>query len=240
MCRAVLKGCARRSLNAGAALVVMAAVMAPATASAQQSLNFTVGGFVPRPEDSRTRDDVLVNNLDFLAYNIKDFNGPTFGGEWLSGFADKFETGLGIGFYQRSTPAVYRKFVNANGSEIEQDIKLRVIPFTATVRFLPMGHNNGVEPYIGAGVGVFAWRYSETGQFLATDRSIFRGNFVDKGSATGPVILGGVRIPVGPWGVGGEIRYQSAEGKLAASNDFAGTKIDLGGFTYNFMVHVRF
>lgn len=229
----------RAILNRCAAFAVLAVVLAPATASAQQTVNFTVGAFVPRGEDGRSRNDVLVNNLDFLSFNIKDFNGVTVGGEWLTGLGDLFEAGLGVGYYQRSTPAVYSRFVNADGSEIEQDIKLRVVPFTATVRFLPLGHH-GVEPYVGAGVGVFHWRYSETGQFLATDRSIFRGNFVGTGNATGPVILGGVRIPVGSWGVGGEIRYQKAEGDLPLNEDFAGTKIDLGGFTYNFTIHVRF
>src|SRR5207253_10385722 len=109
-----------------------------------------------------------------------------------------------VAFYQSSVPTVYTDFVNTNGSEIEQTLKLRVIPFTATVRWLPMGHHNGVEPYLGAGVGVFNYRYSESGQFLATDRSIFRGTFVGSGTATGPVILGGIRVPVGSWGVGGE------------------------------------
>jgi outer membrane protein W len=227
-------------LRACATLAVVAVVMTPASASAQQSLNFSLGGFVPRAEDARTQDDVLVNNLDFLAYNIEDFRGAAFGAEWLAALGDKFEAGLGLGFYQRSTPAVYLDFTNANGTEIEQDIKLRVIPFTATVRFLPMGHGNGVEPYIGAGVGVLSWRYSETGQFLATDRTIFRDSFVGKGSATGPVILGGVRFPLGAWGAGFEIRHQSAEGNLPSEEDFAGDKIDLGGFTYNFTIHVRF
>jgi hypothetical protein len=224
----------------GLVLAVAAVGLTPTIVSAQQTLNFTVGGFVPRGEDGRRRDDVLVNNLDFLAFNIKDFNGATVGAEWLTGLGDKFEAGLGLSFYQRSTPAVYLFDINSNGTEIEQDIKLRVVPFTATVRYLPMGHHHGVEPYIGAGVGVMAWRYSETGQFLATDRSIFRGNFVGKGSATGPVILGGIRFPLGAWGAGFEIRHQSAKGNLPAAEDFAGSTIDLGGFTYNFTVHVRF
>jgi hypothetical protein len=226
----------RRMILAAAAVVFLV----PSIASAQQSLNFSVGGFVPRGEDGRDRDDVLVNNLDFLAFNIKDFSGATVGAEWLASLGDKFEAGLGTGYYARTVPTVYLEFVNNNGTEIEQDIKLRVVPFTATIRFLPMGHGNGIEPYIGGGVGVLAWRYSETGQFLATDSSIFRGNFVTKGSASGPLILGGIRIPVGAWGLGFEARHQSGEGKIPAEDDFAGTTIDLGGFTYNFTVHVRF
>jgi hypothetical protein len=231
---------ALKVVKASMVAAAAAVLLVPSIASAQQSLNFSVGGFVPRGEDGRDRNDVLVNNLDFLAFNIKDFSGATVGAEWLTSLGDKFEAGLGTGYYARTVPTVYLDFVNNNGTEIEQDIKLRVVPFTATVRFLPMGHGNGIEPYIGGGVGVLAWRYSETGQFLATDSSIFRGNFVTNGSASGPLILGGIRIPVGSWGLGFEARHQSAEGKIPAEDDFAGTKIDLGGFTYNFTVHVRF
>ena len=229
-----------RLITAGLVTLVVLGFVGTPVASAQQQVSFSVGGFSPRAEGARTSGDVLVNNLDFLAFDIKDFSGPLFGAEWLTALGDKFDAGLGVSFYQRSVPTVYTSFVNANSSEIEQTMKLRVIPFSATVRFLPMGHHNGVEPYIGAGVGVLSYRYSETGQFLATDRSIFRGDFVGSGTATGPVILGGIRVPVGSWGVGGEIRYQSADGKLPADQDFSGSKIDLGGLTYTFTINVRF
>jgi len=246
----------RRLISSGSRFCATAGVVgvivgfvAPVAASAQQMLNFTVGGFVPHGRDcispgcrDRTNGDVLVNNLDFLAFNIKDFNGPTVGAEYLVGLGNSLEAGLGVGYYNRTAPAVYLDFGNSDGSEIEQDLKLRVIPFSATVRFLPMGRNNGlgIQPYIGGGVGVFAWRYTETGQFLATDSSIFRDTFEGSGSVAGPVILGGVRFPIGPVGVGGEVRWQKAEGDLPASEGFGGTKIDLGGMTYNFTVGFRF
>ena len=223
-----------------AALVAGAGLVGTPKASAQQQVSFSIGGFSPKSEDGRASGDVLVKNLDFLAFRISDFRGPLFSAEYLVGLGDNFDAGLGAGYYQRTVPTVYTAFVNTNGTEIEQDLKLRVVPFTATVRWLPMGHHHGVEPYLGAGVGVFNYRYSESGQFLATDRSIFRGTFVGSGTATGPVILGGIRVPVGSWGVGGELRWQSAEGKLPADQDFAGSTIDLGGITYTFTINVRF
>jgi outer membrane protein W len=229
----------RRFVSFGAGALVIGLLATP-IASAQQSLNLYVGAFSLRAEDARDKNDVLLNNLNFLAFNIKDFNGPTVGGEWLIGLGDNFEGSLGVGFQTRTVPTVYLNFVNTNGTEIEQDLKLRVVPFTATVRFLPLGRHNGIVPYIGAGVGVFNYRYSESGQFLATDRTIFRDTFVGSGSATGPVVLGGVRVPVGSWGIGGEIRYQSAKGDLPSDQDFSGSKIDLGGFNYLFTVNVRF
>jgi outer membrane protein W len=230
----------RRLTTAGLVTLVVLGFLGTPVASAQQQLSFSVGGFSPRAVDARSNNDVLVNNLDYLAFRVSDFSGPLFGAEYLSGLGDNFDAGIGIGFYQRTVPTVYTDFVNNNGTEIEQDLKLRIVPFTATVRWLPMGHHNGVEPYIGAGVGVFNYRYSESGQFLATDQSIFRGTFVGSGTATGPVILGGIRVPVGSWGVGGELRYQSAEGKLPADQDFSGSKIDLGGFSYTFTINIRF
>ena len=230
----------RRLIPASLAALVVLGLMGTPVASAQQQLVFSVGGFSPRTEDARAKGDVLVNNLDYLAFNLSDFSGPLVGAEFLTSLGDHFDAGVGVGFYQRTVPTVYTKFTNSNGSEIEQDLKLRVVPFTATVRWLPMGHRNGVEPYIGAGVGVFNYRYSESGQFLATDRSIFRGTFIGSGTATGPVILGGIRVPVGSWGVGGELRYQSAEGSLPKDQDFSGSKIDLGGFSYTFTINVRF
>jgi outer membrane protein W len=230
----------RRLTTAALVTLVILGFVGTPVASAQQQVSFSVGGFSPHAEDARPSTDVLVKNLNFLAFRIGDFSGPVFGAEYLAGLGDKFDAGLGIGFYQRTVPTVYTEFTNSNGTEIQQDLKLRVVPFSATVRWLPMGHHNGVEPYIGAGVGVFNYRYSESGQFLATDQSIFRGTFIGSGTAVGPVILGGIRVPVGSWGVGGELRYQSAEGDLPADQDFAGSKIDLGGFTYTFTINVRF
>jgi opacity protein-like surface antigen len=223
-------------------LAVMALVAVPMTASAQQSLNLSLGGFSPRAEDARSNQDVLVQDRSFLDFNVADLNGFTVGGEYLIGLGNNFDAGLGVGFYQRSTPAVDRfNEFEGTGDPIVADLKLRVVPLSATFRFLPLGHNDGVQPYIGAGVGVFAWRYSESGDFVASDnQTIIHGNFVGSGTATGPVVLGGVRVPIGSVGVGGEIRWQSAQGTLPEDQDFAGTKIDLGGFTYSFTLNFRF
>jgi outer membrane protein W len=223
-----------------------ASLLAPTTVHAQQSLNIYLGGFSPNGLDSRIREngqsnDVLVNNLDFLAFNIKDFKAGTVGAEYLVGLNEWLDAGLGVGVYKRSVPSVYADFVNDNGSEIEQSLKLRIIPFTATLRLLPLGRSAPVRPYIGAGIGAFNWRYSESGAFVDfRDNSIFTASFVGKGTATGPVILGGVRFPVGAWDIGGEVRYQKAEGDLPAAQEFSATKVDLGGWTYAATFNIRF
>lgn len=234
----------RLFVSLGAAALVCGFVATPA-ASAQQSVNLFIGAFHPRAEDARDPEDVLVGNRSLqhpLVFSISDFDGATVGGEWLIGLGDIFEAGLGLGFYQRSVPTVNRDRVfEGTGAEIESTLKLRVVPFSATVRFVPFGRHAAFQPYVGAGVGAFAWRYSESGDFLASDDvSIVHGTFTGSGGAGGPVVLGGVRVPLGRIGVGGEIRYQSARRNLPSDQGFAGTKIDLGGFNYLFTMNIGF
>jgi hypothetical protein len=216
----------------------------PASAHAQQSFSLYLGGFVPRGEDARSDDDVLVANLTngrfSLEFDVDDFNGATVGGEWLFGLTDHVDAGLGIGVYSKTVPSLYSFLTHANRDEIEQDLKLRIVPFTATVRFLPLGRRDGIEPYIGAGVGVFAYRYSEIGEFVDPfDLTIFQDRYVKSGATAGPVVLGGVAFPVGSWSIGGEIRYQSAQGELP-EDEFIAREIDLGGFNYLATFKVRF
>src|SRR4051794_22233901 len=105
----------RRVITAALLSVVILGFVGTPVASAQQQVSFSVGGFSPRSFDGRPSTDVLVNDLDFLAFRVSDFNGPLFGAEYLAGLGNNFDAGLGIGFYQRTVPTVYTEFTNANG-----------------------------------------------------------------------------------------------------------------------------
>ena len=223
--------------------VLMAAGLLAATAreaSAQQTLNFSVGYFTPRGEDARAEGDVLNANRNFLAFDISDFNGASIGAEWLVPIGDYIEAGAGLSFSRRTVASVYSNFVDIDGSEIEQDLRLRLVPIDLTVRVLPLGQRNALQPYFGAGLAINSWRYSESGEFIdfGRNREIFRDQYVADGNETGPVFLGGIRFGGEGFTVGGEIRFRSAEAEL--DERFAGPKIDLGGWTYNFTAGVRF
>ena len=222
------------------ALCVVVLLGAPSAVLAQQAINLSLGGFVVKGEDARVDDDVLVANRELLSFDIKDFNSGSIGIEGLLPFGEFFEAGVGAAFTTRTVPTVYDDFVNRDGSEIEQDLKLRVAPVTATLRVLPFGRSRAVQPYLGGGVGFFAYRYSEVGDFVDfTDRSVFREQYVAKGTKAGGVALAGIRFPVGDrWSLGGEVRYQHASVDL--SDDFLGSKLDLGGFHYLGTIHVKF
>src|SRR5688572_18613776 len=134
-------------------LGLVAGAVSPAFA--QQTINFQFGFFTIRGEDARVDDDVLVANRSLLVFDFKDFNGPVFGGEWLVPLGNFVEAGAGLSFYRRTVGTVYEDFTHFDDSEIEQELRLRVIPVAFTVRVLPLGQSSAVQPYFGGGLGVF-------------------------------------------------------------------------------------
>jgi hypothetical protein len=229
-----------RRLLTFATVLIAGTFAIPSNSYAQQAVNFYLGGFVPRGYDARDRDDVLRDNLNVLDFHLSDFNGATVGAEWLVGLGEHFDAGLGVGYYSNTVFSEDRDFEYPNGDPITQDLKLRIVPFTATIRYLPIGRSDAFEPYIGAGVGVLSFRYRETGDFVDEYPIILQDRtFTGTGAATGPVILGGARFPIGAVSIGGEIRYQYAKGDLPRDQFFAPT-IDLGGFSYLATVKLRF
>lgn len=236
-----------------AGLMGLAFVAAPTSAQAQVDnlIGGTFGGFLLRGEDGRADDDVLNQRLTYLAFDISDFNGVIFGGEYLVGIGDWIEAGVGVSYYQRTVPSVYLEYTDADGSEIEQDTKFRNVPVTASVRFFPIGRSTPIQPYVGGGVNFYRWRFSESGEFLDFSAPFpcggdvcyptFRGTFTDDGNSTGPVFIGGVRAPVTPnFLIGGEFRWQGGTADLDPDVNFGTNTLDLGGYVVQATFHVKF
>jgi outer membrane protein W len=224
------------------AVIMAMSSVASAQAQTTQAVNLGVGWFMVRGEDARD-NDVLIEDLQSLAFEVKDFNGPLVNGEWLIGFGDRIELGLGAGFYQRTVPSVYADVVDSDGTEIEQDLKLRIVPVSATVRFLPFGGPGDFQPYVGGGVSLLNWKYSEVGEFVDfSDNSIFQDRYLASGSTVAPVILGGVRVPFGGdvFAFNGEIRWQGGKGDLPEDSGLLSDTIDLGGVSFIAGFHMRF
>ncbi len=208
----------------------------------QSSLSLNLGYFALRGEDTRISDDVIIENLGLFAFGLDQFNNASVGAEWLVGFGEYVEVGFGVGFYQQTVLSVYDDFVNVDGTEIEQDFKLHVAPVTGTARFFPFGQRSAIQPYAGAGVGFFNWRYSEVGEFVDfTTFDVFRDRFVAEGNDVGAVYLGGVRVLAGSrFAVGVEVRYQDVQGVVGIDQGFLEERIDLGGLTTSFTFNVGF
>jgi hypothetical protein len=221
-------------------LALAAILMCARAAHAQQTLNFTIGYFVPLGEDSRAPGDVLANNRTFLAFDMSEFGGASVGGEWLVSLGRFFEAGAGISYSGQTVASVYRDFVDPDGTEIDQDLELRLVPIAFTFRVLPFGQSLPFQPYVGGGLGIINWRYRESGEFIdfGAGRVIIEETYEATGSSTGPMVVGGVRFAGPRLSAGGEITYQDADGDLPIG--FAGSTIDLAGWTYNFTIGMRF
>jgi opacity protein-like surface antigen len=231
-----------RKLMLIAMVVVVAGTFTAMPARAQSTVSFNLGYFVPRSLDSRGTGDVLFENLNYLSFNFDDFRNVTFGGDYLYPIGDFIEVGGGIGYYSRSVPSVYTDWVNSDGSEIVQELKLRIVPITATVRVLPLSKNLPVQPYVGVGVAILPWRYSETGDFVDfSTGDIFRNTYAASGTNVGPTVLGGVRLALArKFALGFEVRWQHGTGTLPPELLFSGNTIDLGGMSYNGTFNFKF
>lgn len=210
------------------------------------SISFRVGGFFPNGES-----DIWNENLDNLTFEMSDFNGATAGVEF-NWFASRFLTvGFAIDFYRKTVGTEYRDFVDTSGASIFQDLTLEVTPITVTVKFTPLGNGSPgyggergspIVPWVGAGVGVYAFTYEEAGEFIDfSDLSIIDGPFIaEEETGFGVHVAGGLMVPIGlDWDVFGEARYSIVEGDLG--DDFVGfDPIDLGGFSFHFGASYRF
>jgi hypothetical protein len=222
------------------AALACAAICLAAPVSAQQTVNFSLGYFAPKVYEWRVPGDVLVANNSFLIFDMDDFGGGAVGGEWLVALNRFLEAGAGIQYTQQTVPSVYAEYVDPDGSEVDQETRLRRLPIDFTVRVLPFGQDIGVQPYVGGGLTAMNWHYKEFGEFINFDagRVIFPGEFSDEGTDVGGVIVAGIRFAGRRGSAGFEVRYHDADTQL--SPDFAGPRLDLGGWTYSFTGGFRF
>jgi hypothetical protein len=228
----------RIATNVG--LLIAAVLICVSPAQAQQTVNFTLGHFSAFDPNSRTSGDVINENLTFLVFDPDEFGGASIGGEWLVGLGRFLEAGAGVSYTAQTVPSFYQDFVDPDGTEVDQDLHLRITPIAFTVRVGLFGPSTPIQPYFGGGLGIFNWKYRESGEFIDFNagRTIFVDTFEATGNSTGAIVLGGVRFAGARFSAGGEIRYQHASGDLPV--DFSASKIDLGGWTYNFTIGARF
>jgi hypothetical protein len=238
------------------ALILAALAAAPPTAAADTLFGGTFGIFIPRGEDGRATGDVLTETFGFRngfrtlwddvgdTEPIRLFSGPAINGEVLFGLGDFVEAGVGIGYYSKSRDSFYTDFEDIDGTEIEQTTRLRIVPLSVTVRAFPIGRTTPVQPYVGGGINFYRWQYREVGEFIDfSDPSlpVFDDAFTDDGTATGGTFLFGVRVPIGRvMNVGGEGRWQGGTADLDPALNFAGDRVDLGGWTAAATFHLRF
>ena len=158
--------------------------------------------------------------------------------------ASCFDAGLGVGYLQRSTvPSVYADFVNderrGDRAGPASCASCRSRRRSGSCRSADRAASSRTSaPASASSTGATR----ETGEFVDFSddehlpRQLRRSGHGDRAGR----FSAACRFPIGPLGVGGEVRYQNADGDLPVDQDFAADKIDLGGCTYLATFNVRF
>ena len=208
---------------------------------AQQTFNVSLGYFTVRGR-GRARRRRRAQRQPQLSRpsTINDFNGASIGGEWLIPVGRYIEAGAGVAFTRRTVPTVYTRFVNAErlgnraGSPAADGAGSVHVPCAAarSGQRLP---------------AVSRWRSGCHHLALQRIRPVRRHARPEHlqqlvrrigHRRPGRSRWAGFASPAIALASGFEIRYQAAEADLPPP--FAGTKIDLGGWSYLFTVGVRF
>jgi opacity protein-like surface antigen len=239
--------------RATAAVLALGLVAASPAAGWASGLELRIGGFFPRAQsdlfddinelyspDSR-RDECTETTCPGVRKN--DFNGVYGGAEYSFNLADHVEMGIHLDGYSRSIPSIYRDFSRPNGSDIEQQLRLTVVPLGVSLRVLPADRYAAIQPYATVGADVFFYKYEEFGDFIdffSDELDISSDSFKSEGAALGGHAAAGLRIPIGhDFAITAEGRYQFAQ-KKRMNDDFDQNVIDLSGASATIGIRLRF
>ena len=180
------------------------------------SFSVRLGLFSPRG-DSR----LWVENVETFDYAVTDFNSLFAGVEFDLELNEYVDIAMGADGYSRTVASRYRDFVRDDGSEVVQNVRLRVVPLTAGVRFFPAGKFHALLPYVTAGLGIYVYEYREEGEFIDfTTSEIFGAVFYDRGVTAGLYAAAGLEASLSPgFSVFGEFRRHFA--RADHGGDFA-------------------
>ncbi len=201
-----------------------------------QSLNMKIGLFVPS-----MNSDLWQINLDNLTFSKSDMINVYYAGEYEVFLSRYTSFSLEIGSYIKSVQAQYKDYEFDDGSPIFQNIQLRLTPVEANIKLYPMGRRYRIFPFIGAGVGVYAWTYQQWGDFIN-----FEDNSVNEGFAETRRFAFGLNGRLGlvfrfhpRLAFALEGKYHYLKGHL--NEFFQGfNSLDLGGFTANASINIYF
>lgn len=201
-----------------------------------QSMNLKIGLFAPRMQS-----ELWDTNLENLALSRSDMMSVYYGAEYEMYLSRYASFSLEIGSYNRTVYSQYRDYTFQNGDPIFQDVTLRLTPMEVNFKVYPLGHRNRVFPFFGAGVGVYAWTYQQSGDFINfEDGSINNGFAETKTFSIGfNGRLGLVFRFYSRLALALEGKYQYLKGRLSGYfQDF--DLLDLGGFTANLSLNIYF
>ncbi len=232
-------------------LTLPALLVAGASRASAGGFDVRVGAFFPKGNESLFQDlnSLYTPNAD-PARGVKgsDFNSVFGGIEYNTVVAPNVEVGVSLDGYGRTVNTSYRDYTRPSGGEIQQTLKLDMVPVGVTIRLVPTSKRARFAPYVGGGVDAVFYTYEEQGDFVDfgdPTYPILADRFKDSSVAFGVHVAGGFRVYLNhDFALVAEGRYQWAKKNMG--QDFAPNesglvnRIDLSGASVVVGLHVRF
>lgn len=229
-------------------LLIASALLAlvPGVADAGD-IHARIGAFFPRADMGRENslfadvNELFTRDSSLAGIDSGDWVGAFGGAEYSIGIGELLEVGLHVDGYGRSLDTFYRDFEDDVGRDIQQTLRLTVVPTGITLRIAP-GNRAGIEPYVGGGIDAVWYRYEEFGDFIDffdPAQPIVPDAFEADGWAFGAHAVAGVRVPLNyDFALVAEGRYLWAQDDMG--QDFRLNHIDLSGGSVTLGVLIRF
>jgi opacity protein-like surface antigen len=229
-------------------VLVAAAVLAVPVSASAGDLTLRVGAFIPSVNSNLFSDDSdlysRVGSGDATPAGLKksDWIGVSGGLAYFSKIAPNVQLGVSVDGYGRQFDTSYRNYTRPDGSEVQQTLRVRMIPLGLSIRIAPTSRRARLAPYIEFGGDAISYKYEEFGDFIDfQDDSlpVKSDAFVSEGFGFGYHVAAGLKIPISPdFSIVGEGRYQHAKDRMG--DDFRNNEIDLSGWTATVGFNVRF
>lgn len=191
-------------------IVLIAAFIFAAALPAQQ-INVKFGYIMPF-QSSDLWDDNIYN----LAYEKADFNALNFSIEYQHQFHRNFSFYVEGGRYKRTVNSEYRDYEYQDGSPIVQSMHLDLTSLEMGIKINLLPSRSRFSPYIGAGAGLYFWKYEQYGEFIDFDEFEVYDGFADQEAVTlGFHVKGGLSMRINrSFGLLLEAKAHFAEGDL--------------------------
>jgi hypothetical protein len=201
-------------------------------------LNIKMGLFNPNMDS-----DLWDMNMYNLAFEKQDMRDKYYGIEYEHNLNRFVSFSIEGGWYEKDHYSFYRDLVYADdGSEIPQNIGLKIYSFEAGFKFYPMGRRTALAPFLGVGGGLYYWKYEQWGDFYdAIDDVVYQDEYAESSTySPGFNVKGGFIVRLSrDIGVLLEAKYHYLKGNLSSFfEEFE--DLDLSGMTYCVGVSIRF
>jgi opacity protein-like surface antigen len=229
-------------------LLVAAAIVAVPLSASAGDLTVRVGAFFPSLDSNLFSDDadlytrVGSGSAQPAGLKKSDWTGVSGGIAYFSKIAPNVQLGVSVDGYGRQFDTSYRNYTRPDGSEVQQTLRVRMIPIGLSIRIVPTSRRARLAPYIEVGGDAISYKYEEFGDFIDffdASLPVRSDSFVSEGFGFGYHVAAGLKVPITPdFSIVGEGRYQHAKHQMG--DDFRNNEIDLSGWTATVGFNVRF